>query len=143
MSQPRVARQSTDIVLKLIAAALGGDLFARFGVPLPPIVEALPTELPQLEVRTQHTDQLFRLADDSIVHLEFQTTQRCHSVFSCFVPLASFHDRLVAREKLATRLPPVADRTSGSLPRFPISCTLFKLRLTLPPGEKFVGSPSC
>src|SRR5919197_3480879 len=76
MSQPRVARQSTDIVLKLIAAALGGDLFARFGVPLPPIVEALPTELPQLEVRTQQTDQLFRLADNSILHLEFQTTQR-------------------------------------------------------------------
>jgi hypothetical protein len=39
-----VARQSTDIALKLIAAALGGDLFARFGVPLPPIVDALPTE---------------------------------------------------------------------------------------------------
>jgi hypothetical protein len=71
-----VARQSADIVLKLIAAALGGDLFARFGVPLPPIVDALPTELPQLEVRTQHTDQLFRLADDSILHLEFQTTLR-------------------------------------------------------------------
>src|SRR5438105_15042187 len=66
----------TDIVLKLIAAALGGDLFARFAVPLPPIVDALPTELPQLEVRTQHTDQLFRLADDSILHLEFQTTLR-------------------------------------------------------------------
>jgi hypothetical protein len=76
LDQPRVVRHSTDIVLKLIAAALGGDLFARFGVPLPPIVDALPTELPQLEVRTQHTDQLFRLADDSILHLEFQTTQR-------------------------------------------------------------------
>src|SRR2546421_6097643 len=76
MSQPRVVRQSTVIVLKLIAAALGGDLFARVGVPLPPIVDALPTELPQLDVRTQHTDQLFRLADDSILHLEFQTTHR-------------------------------------------------------------------
>src|SRR5688572_7161000 len=67
--------------------------------------------------------------------LLFQTTQRCHSVFSCLLPLASFHERLVANEKLATRLPPAADRTSGSLPRFPISVTLFKLRLTLPPGE--------
>src|SRR5437868_3419639 len=76
VSQPRVARQSADIVLKLIAAALGGDLFARFDVPLPPIVEALPTELPRLEVRTQQTDQLFRLADESILHLEFQTTLR-------------------------------------------------------------------
>src|SRR5438874_1063733 len=62
--------------------------------------------------------------------LVFQTTQRCHSVFSCLDPDASFHDRLVARENVATRLPPVVDRTSGSFPRLPISTTLFKLRLT-------------
>src|SRR6185436_15527418 len=60
----------------------------------------------------------------------FHTTQRCHSVFSCFDPAASFHERLVASEKVATRLPPVEDRTSGSFPRFPINTTLFKLRLT-------------
>src|SRR5258708_38476964 len=65
--------------------------------------------------------------------LVFQTTQRCHSVFSCFVPLASFHDRLVASENVATRLPPVVARTSGSFPRFPINVTLFKLRL-IPPS---------
>src|SRR3954469_22595351 len=72
----------------------------------------------------------------------FHTTQRCHSVFSCFAPLASFHERLVASEKVATRFPPVVDRTSGSLPRFPINVTLFKLRLTLPPGEWVFASPS-
>src|SRR5262245_30707863 len=71
--------------------------------------------------------------------LEFHTTHRCHSVFSCLAPLASFHVRLVASENVATRLPPVVDRTSGSPPTFPINCTLFKLRLTLPPGEKFVA----
>src|ERR1044071_1661159 len=60
----------------------------------------------------------------------FHTTQRCHSVFSCFDPPASFHERLVASENVATRLPPVVDRTSGSFPRFPIRVTLFKLRLT-------------
>ena len=42
----------------------------------------------------------------------------------------SFHDRLVASEKVATRLPPDVDRTSGSFPRLPISITLFRLRLT-------------
>src|SRR6185503_13825074 len=78
----------------------------------------------------------------SVDALEFQTTQRCHSVFSCFWPLASFHERLVASENVATRFPPVVDRTSGSLPRFPIRVTLFKLRLTLPPGEWFFGSPT-
>src|SRR3954465_260120 len=60
----------------------------------------------------------------------FHTMQRCHSVFSCFCPEGSFHDRLVAREKFATRLPPDVDRPSGSFPRFPIKMTLFKLRLT-------------
>src|SRR5438309_158457 len=60
----------------------------------------------------------------------FHTTQRCHSVFSCFEPAASFHERLVARENVATRFPPDVERTSGSLPRFPIKMTLFKLRLT-------------
>src|SRR6476620_12320232 len=68
----------------------------------------------------------------------FHTTQRCHSVFSCLAPAASFHSRLVASEKVATRLPPVVERTSGSLPRFPISCTLFRLLLTVPPGESSV-----
>src|SRR5918998_5255105 len=68
--------------------------------------------------------------------LVFHTTQRCHSVFSWRVPLASFHERLVASENVATRLPPVVERTSGSFPRFPIKLTLFRLRLTVPPGER-------
>src|SRR3954468_4982426 len=67
--------------------------------------------------------------------LVFHTTHRCHSVFSCFSPFGEFHCRLVASENVATRLPPVVDLTSGSLPRFPISITLFRLLLTVPPGE--------
>src|SRR3712207_2290390 len=70
--------------------------------------------------------------------LVFQTTHRCHSVFSCLAPLASFQERLVASENVATRLPPVVERTSGSFPRFPIKLTLFRLRLTVPPGERIV-----
>src|SRR5918912_3558727 len=67
--------------------------------------------------------------------LVFQTTHRCHSVFSCFSPDGPFHDLLVASENVATRFPPDVDRTSGSAPRFPINITLFKLRLTIPPGN--------
>src|SRR5689334_15852935 len=69
----------------------------------------------------------------------FHTTQRCHSVFSCLAPDASFHERLVARENVATRLPPVVERTSGSFPRFPISVTLFKLRLTNSSWREVLG----
>src|SRR5688572_6293465 len=71
----------------------------------------------------------------SVENFVFHTTHLCHSVFSCFSPLGVFQARLVAREKLATLLPPATVRISGSFPRFPISMTLFRLRLTFPPGE--------
>jgi len=69
----RVARQSKDIALKIVADALRGDVLSRFGIHLPPIVAALPAEMPRLEVRSEATDLLFRLEDGSILHLEFQT----------------------------------------------------------------------
>src|SRR6267143_6664674 len=62
--------------------------------------------------------------------LLFQQMTRCHSVFSCFSPPCPVHWRLVARERLATREPLFVLRTSGSAPKFPISMTLFRLRLT-------------
>jgi len=41
------------------------------------IVAGLPTEFPRLEVRTQQSDLLFRLADDGgVLHLEAQTQYR-------------------------------------------------------------------
>src|ERR671923_2223200 len=70
----------------------------------------------------------------SVDILVFHTTHRCHSVFSCFSPEGEFHCRLVASENVATRFPPDVERTSGSAPRFPINVTLFRLRLTIPPG---------
>src|SRR5690606_3233324 len=54
---------------------------------------------------------------------------RCHSVVSCSRPLRVVQRRLVASEKLATRLPPAVVRTSGSAPTLPISTALLRLRL--------------
>lgn len=80
MPHPNVVRQGNDIILKFIATALGGDLFRRFGLSLPPIVAALPSELPRVQVRTRETDLLFRLADDSKLNLEFQTQHRTETL---------------------------------------------------------------
>src|SRR6266508_3375953 len=62
--------------------------------------------------------------------LLFQQITRCHSVFSCFSPPCPVHWRLVASDRLATREPLFVLRTSGSAPKFPISITLLRLRLT-------------
>ncbi len=95
MVQPRVSRKSVDIVLKYTADALGGTLFARFGLPFPPIVAGLPSELPQLLISSQQTDLLFRLADGSILHLEFQTTRRSGDILR----FAAYHLAVYARYK--------------------------------------------
>ncbi|MGH2411583.1 MAG: hypothetical protein ACRDGS_14630, partial [Chloroflexota bacterium] len=70
-----VAREAKDLLLKLQAAGLGGGFLASLGIDLAPIVEALPAELPVLEVRVEQPDTLFRLADRSIVNFEFQSTK--------------------------------------------------------------------
>src|SRR6266480_618684 len=62
--------------------------------------------------------------------LLFQQITRCHSVFSCFSPPCPVHCRLVAKDRVATREPLLVLRTSGSAPKFPISMTLLRLRLT-------------
>src|SRR5438132_7535721 len=62
--------------------------------------------------------------------LLFQQITRCHSVFSCFSPPCPVHCRLVASDNVATREPLLVLRTSGSAPKFPISMTLLRLRLT-------------
>src|ERR1700684_1125216 len=57
------------------------------------------------------------------------TTTRCHSVRSLRSPLAlSFQLSDVATDMLATRVPSLVERISGSRPRLPIRITL----LTLP-----------
>src|SRR5213595_554366 len=62
--------------------------------------------------------------------LLFHRITRCHSVFSCFSPPCVVHCRLVARDRVATREPLLVLRTSGSAPKFPISMTLLRPRLT-------------
>ncbi len=93
-----VVRQGKDVVLKIVADALSGDLFQRFKLNLPPIVAALPSEFPQLEVRTEKVDLVFLLADGSILHLEFQTQQRSSTLmrFARYnLTIAEQHGRLV------------------------------------------------
>jgi len=71
-----VARDVKDSLLKRLASTVPGDFLATLGLTLPPVAEVLAGELHPLAVRTEQPDLLLRLADASLVHLEFQTTSR-------------------------------------------------------------------
>src|SRR5947207_11187907 len=85
----------------------------------------------------------FSATSASWAPLLFQQITRCHSVFSCFSPPCPVHCRPVASDRVATREPLFVLRTSGSAPKFPISMTLFRLRLTTTSQRKAVGAPRC
>src|SRR5574341_829879 len=75
--------------------------------------------------------------------LLFQQITTCHSVFSCFSPPFPVHCRLVATERVATREPLFVLRTSGSAPRFPMSWTLLRLRLTTTSDDEAGWAQGC
>ncbi len=65
-----------DAIFKLEAQQLGAALGRRFGINLPPIVRHFPTELPVVDVHLEQLDSVFELADEDLLHLEFQTVHR-------------------------------------------------------------------
>ena len=73
-TKPPVAREAKDIVLKWLGAHLQGGFLTGLGLDLPEVVAVLPAELAVLAVRTEHPDLLLLMADDAILHPEFQTT---------------------------------------------------------------------
>jgi len=72
--ETRISRQRDDIILKATAEAFRGQTLEAIGLHLPPIVDMLPTVLPTAEVKEERVDFLFRLADETLLHLEFQTS---------------------------------------------------------------------
>lgn len=76
MSERGIAWQRFDVIFKQEARLLVAALPGHFGLSLPPIVEQLATDLPRVDIHIEYMDALFRLADGSLLHIEFQTTQR-------------------------------------------------------------------
>jgi len=51
-----------------------GKTLAVFGLKTAKIVDIMPTVLPVVEAKEKRVDFVFRLEDDTLLHLEFQTT---------------------------------------------------------------------
>ncbi|MDD4569416.1 MAG: DUF4351 domain-containing protein [Tepidanaerobacteraceae bacterium] len=69
-----ISYQNYDIVFKYATSMLKGTMLDFLGVSSAPIVEVIPTELPYIEARRINEDYIFKLKDDTLLHLEYQST---------------------------------------------------------------------
>ena len=69
-----ITRHSNDILMKCMAENFKDKTLAFFGLKTARIAGLSPTALPAIEARETRTDVVFLLEDDTLLHLEFQTT---------------------------------------------------------------------
>ena len=71
-----ITYQNKDAVSKLFAEKMRNRSFSAYGLMLPEIIEVLPTNLPVVEANEMRIDNLFRLKDNSMVIVDYESEYR-------------------------------------------------------------------
>ena len=69
-----ISYHNKDILSKIFGENLKDKSFAAYGLNLPKIVEVLPTNLPAIEANELRMDNLFRLEDNTLVLVDYEST---------------------------------------------------------------------
>lgn len=69
-----IAYQNKDIASKVFGEKLKEKSLSAYGLKIPRIKEVLPTNLPVIEANELRLDNLFRLEDDSIALVDYEST---------------------------------------------------------------------
>ncbi|WP_231734872.1 hypothetical protein [Bacillus sp. FJAT-29937] len=69
-----IAYNNYDIIFRSMTEQFKEKALDFFGVQTAPIILVQPTDLPAIKVNDRRMDFMFLLADDTYLHLEFQTT---------------------------------------------------------------------
>ncbi len=71
-----IAYQNNDIIMKCMSEAFKDAALDFYGLHTARIKAVIPSELPVIEVSEEVMDFIFLLEDESLLHLEFQTTNK-------------------------------------------------------------------
>ena len=74
--EKEVTAHANDVVMKAMTGMFGDRTLKVFGLRTARIVSVFATEVPVVEVKDGLTDFIFVLEDNTLLHLEFQTTTR-------------------------------------------------------------------
>ena len=66
-----IAHQNKDIIFKILSENYKNKSLSVYGLNLPPIKEALPTNLPAVQLDEKRADNIFLLENDTILILDF------------------------------------------------------------------------
>ncbi len=70
-----IARDSLDTISKHVVAACRGNALQALGIQGTDVVNLWPTEVAVLEIRKDLLDLVFEQSDETLLHLEFQSTK--------------------------------------------------------------------
>lgn len=74
MSEEHIAYQNKDITSKYLAEYFREKSFSVYGVKVPRIIEAIPTNLPEIIANELRIDHLFLLEDGSYALVDYEST---------------------------------------------------------------------
>ena len=69
-----IAHQNKDIIFKILSENYKNKSLSVYGLDLPPIKEILPTNLPSIQLDEKRADNIFRLVNDTILILEYESS---------------------------------------------------------------------
>ncbi|GAB6156791.1 hypothetical protein JCM17380_55460 [Desulfosporosinus burensis] len=72
--ETEISGHNNDIIMKATAAMFKDKTLEVFGLKTAKIVDIMSTVLPVVEAKEKRVDFVFLLEDDTLLHLEFQTT---------------------------------------------------------------------
>jgi hypothetical protein len=92
-----IAHQNKDILMKVLAETYRDKSLKVYGLDLPPIKELLPNALPAVKANEIRSDTMFRLQDDTILLLEYESKGNYENLLK----YGHYAFRLSEREKKA------------------------------------------
>lgn len=72
----KIAYQNKDITSKVLAERFQGKTFCVYGLDLPVIIQAGPTNIPVVTARELRLDNLFELADQSVAIVDYESSYK-------------------------------------------------------------------
>ena len=73
MGREEIAYQNKDITSKVLTENFKGKTFKVYGLNLPEIREARPTDIPAVKANELRMDDLFELEDDTVAILDYES----------------------------------------------------------------------